>query len=223
MARITYRARDSIYSPAEAERIAGLPTATQRSLRYRGVLPSRSGGTPGFESRQLAAILAMRRLMGHGLTLEKAYTLGSEAAPSVLWHAIEQGESKAWQVLGMEGQRKAFDETLRKAERGKAGVDYIAHMVGCDRKEVHDYLLLFPDHHEWCTDLEQRLFEVRGDVTICNLIDYGAELEKAARPVRPLITVTDVRIGGAPLAHQKPEKASHTIGRKRRASRPRAS
>ncbi len=75
------------FTPAEAERITGVPTVQQRDWRRRGFLPSNAGHAR-FDAFNLAELLTLKRMAERDIGLQAVSKIAPWVTRSIVWHAL---------------------------------------------------------------------------------------------------------------------------------------
>lgn len=100
------------FTPAELERIAGIPPEMQRVWRSRGHLPKNEGAHARYDALLVASLMVRKALMSLGVGQAEISDLSYEAARHVLWWALSQGGG-AWAVTQLGGKSVQRDVARR--------------------------------------------------------------------------------------------------------------
>lgn len=89
-----------LFTSAEVEVASGISQDMQRDWRRRQFLPSHERKHGRWHPLEVAFALTMKSLNDDGLPPARCVQAAAQAAPSVLWCALEAFDRRAWRIVG---------------------------------------------------------------------------------------------------------------------------
>jgi hypothetical protein len=103
---VQFSSRSTRFSPAELERMTGMPPGLQRLWRRRELLPLGEGRPARFSSQEAAEVLVRYTLSRQGVGPGDSAALAKNVASSVIWWALT-GADGVCEVVGEQAATSA--------------------------------------------------------------------------------------------------------------------